>query len=226
MFPDKFTCDICGVETFGTNLCPDCLKTVSFNDFAVCPVCGRKTFRPEICLECKAQPPPYKRGVSALVYENGGAVLISKFKRGSAYLKEYFADLIAAKLRDFPRLDCIIYVPMTEKSKKSRGYNQTELLARALSERINVPVLLGAAVKIKQTAEQKNLSAKERIENLKGCFKIAEREKLAGKRVLVLDDVLTTGATAAELCRTALAAGAAEVYFACAASVEYKQPNG
>lgn len=226
MFPEKFTCDICGMETFGTNLCPDCLKTVTFNDFAVCPVCGRKTLRSEICLECKAQPPLYTRGISAIVYENGGALLISKFKRGDAYLKEYFADLLAAKLRDFPDFDCIIYIPMTKKSVRKRGYNQTELLALALSERIKVSVIRGAAVKTRQTEDQKQLSLKERADNLKGSFKILKRDELKGKRVLIVDDVLTTGATAAEMSRAVIAAGAAKVYFTAVASVEYKHTNG
>jgi len=222
LFPREFTCDICGLETYEGNLCPDCKKTVKFNDGTTCPVCGRKTVRPEICIECKAKPPEYKKAVSALVYVNGGLRLLSKFKNGFAYLKEYFADLLAVSVKDLPEADCMVYVPMTEKSQKIRGYNQTKLLAHALSKRISVPVIDGAVIKIKKNKAQKGLTRTERAENVKGCFEVKNREAIKDKNVLVLDDILTTGATADEVCRLIKSAGAKTVYFASIASVEYK----
>lgn len=226
LFPLNYTCDICGIETFGTNLCTDCAKTVTFNNKTVCPVCGRKTVRPEICLECKNVLPKYKKAVSAIVYDGGGIKLVSKFKNGGAYLKEFFADLLAEKLNELPRPDCIVYVPLTKKSLNRRGYNQTKLLAKSLSERTEIPVIYGAMKKPKDTAAQKGLTHKERRENLKGAFKIVKPNELSGKTVLVVDDVLTTGATADEVCSAVLKAGAAQVYFATVASVEYKTaPN-
>ena len=221
LFPNCFTCDLCGIETFGCNLCPDCLKTVSFNNGTVCPVCGRKTCLAEICMECKAKAPVFKKAVSPLVYENGSAQLIAKFKNGSAYLKDYFADIISEKLKDFPEFDCIVYVPATEKSEYKRGYNQSELLAKSLSERIDKPVF-NVLVKVKDTSEQKSLSRKERENNLNGCFKVEKRDLIKGRNVLLVDDVLTTGATADALSKKLLSAGAAHIYLATVASVEYK----
>lgn len=221
-FPSDYTCDICGIETFGTNLCADCLKKVTFNNGATCPVCGRKTVRPEICLECKAQAPKFKQAVSPLVYEDGGIILIGKFKNGNGYLKEYFADLIEKKLIGFPEIDCVVSVPCTKKSKRKRGYDQTELLAKALSERVETPYIKGAIVKIKDTPVQKGLTQKERKENVNGAYKAAKPNELKDKSVLVVDDVLTTGATADEMCKVILKAGASRVYLATAASVEYK----
>lgn len=222
LFPDNYTCDICGVETFGTNLCADCLKKTPFNNLATCPVCGRRTVRPEICLECKEESPPFKKGVSALVYEDNACVLISKFKNGKGYLKEYFADLLFEKVAYLSRFDCIVYVPMLKKAERLRGYNQSKLLALALSERVNVPVIKDALVKVKETGEQKSLSKKERKENIAGCFKVAKKEEIKGKSILLVDDVLTTGATAFEITKILLKAGARTVYFATVASVEYK----
>lgn len=222
LFPLNYTCDICGAETFGTNLCVDCAETVIFNNKTTCPVCGRKTVRPEICLECKNVLPKYKKAVSAIVYEDGGVALIAKFKNGGAYLKEYFADLLYEKLKELPPPDCIVYVPLTKKSLSRRGYNQTKLLAKALSERTAIPVIYGALEKVKETAQQKILTRKERRENLKGAYRAVKKDELAGKTVLVSDDVLTTGATADEVCSAVLKAGATQVYFASVASVEYK----
>ena len=222
-FPKDYTCDICGIETFDTNLCPDCLKTVTFNDGSTCPVCGRKTVHPEICLECKAEVPKFKKAASPLVYDGGAVALIAKFKNGYGYLKEYFADLIVKKLEDFPRADCIVYVPMTKKAVNRRGYNQAELLAQSISERTEIPVLKDGLIKTKETAAQKTLTRKERISNLAECFKVENREGVKGKTVLLVDDVLTTGATSDAACKKLLKAGTERVYFVTAASVEYKQ---
>lgn len=223
MFPLDFTCDICKRETFGANICKDCLKTITFNDGVTCPACGRKTVRPEICLECKAKAPVYDKAVSPLVFYGGGAVLIQKFKNDNAYLKEYFADLIKTKLDSLPPFDAIVYVPMTEKAKNKRGYNQSEILAESISERCGVPVIYDAVIKIKDTDEQKNLSKKERELNLEGCFKIPDKTAVKGKTLLLVDDVLTTGATAEAVSLRLKRAGATKVFVATAASVEYKQ---
>ncbi len=222
LFPKEFTCDICLIETFGANLCPDCKKTVKFNNKATCPVCGRRTIRPEICLECKAKPPLFKKAVSPLVYEDGALQLIAKYKNGYAYLKEYFADLLTEALKTLPEYDCIVYVPMTPESVKARGYNQVELLARALSERIKIPVIYDAVIKTRKNKIQKGLARAEREENVKNCFKVVKADEIKEKNVLILDDVLTTGATADEMCRQIKASGAKQIYFATIASVEYK----
>lgn len=222
LFPDDLTCDLCGRETFGTNICEQCLKTLIFNDKSTCPVCGRRTIRPEICAECKALPPKFERGVSVFVYEGGAAALIKKFKTGSAYLKEYFAETLCEKLKDFPKFDCIASVPMTRRAKSKRGYNQSELLANALSKRLNIPALRGAIVKTKETPEQKTLNRAERSKNLQRCFSVPKPDKIKGKHVLLVDDVLTTGATSDAVAAVLIKAGAEKVYFAAVASVEYK----
>ncbi len=221
-FPNSFTCDICGVETFKTNLCPDCAKTVEFIGETCCPVCGRKTVRPEICLECKEKPPLFKKAVSAFVYENGGIILVKKFKNNNGYLKEYFADLLSQKIKNLPAADCIVYVPMTKKAQRARGYNQGELLAYSLSKRINIPVIKNALKKTKETDQQKLLGKQERQKNISGCFSVEKPEEIKGKNVLLADDVMTTGVTAEEITKVLLSAGAANVYTAAVASVEYK----
>lgn len=222
MYPNDFRCDLCGRETFGVNLCKECAKTLIINDKSACPICGRKSVRPEICNECKSSPPRYKRATSVFVYRDGAVELIRKFKSGGAYLKEYFADKICEKLKP-DEYDCTVGVPQTRKVIRWRGYNQSELLARSVSERLGVPYVKGALIKVKETAEQKGLTKKMRVENLKGCFKVVKRDEIAGKRVLVVDDIMTTGATADEMSVTLIKAGAACVYLATVASVEYNR---
>lgn len=223
VFPPDYTCELCGIEIFEGRFCRDCLKTLSFNNGVTCPVCGRRTVRPEVCLECKAEMPRYKKALSVLVYEGGALPLLYKFKNGSAYLKEYFADLLAPEIAQLPRPDGIVCVPMTAKSRRKRGYNQSELLAKSLAERLNLPYLKNAVIKTKNTPEQKELSRRERIKNLAECFKVADKDAIKDKIILLVDDVMTTGATIGEISKKLLAAGANAVYVATVCAVEYKQ---
>lgn len=222
LFPENFTCELCEKEIFdGKRLCPDCAAEVTFNDGQTCPVCGRKTVTSSICLECKSDAPVYDKAVSAIVYKDGGAKLIAKFKRGNAYLKDYFADLLIDKCAPFKQADGVCFVPMTKKDERKRGYNQAELLAKSLSERLNIPLLKGALTKTRQTEQQKSLTKTERENNLKGCFK-ADKATVDGKTLILVDDVLTTGATTEAVCTELKKRGAARIYFVTAASVEYK----
>lgn len=222
LFPTDMTCELCGVETFGGNLCPDCRKTLTMNDGACCPVCGRQTARPELCMECKAHAPQYRKAVSPLVYEGGAVALIYKFKHGNAYLKDYFADLICRKLAQIPTPDAVVCVPLTKKAERRRGYNQSGLLAAGIAERLSLPYLKNVTEKIRDTTEQKGLARREREKNLSGCFRVRERKKIKGKTLLLVDDVMTTGATADEVCRKLRGAGAKRVYVATVCSVTDK----
>ncbi len=224
LFPERLTCNICGKEVFDdAYLCDECAKDFKLNDGYTCPVCGRKTNLPQICLECKDRPPLFKRAVSALVYEGNASKLIIAFKNGKTYHKRYFAELLAEKCRQFEDADSLCFVPMTEKAVRKRGYNQSELLAKELSEKLGLPLLKNAVVKNRETESQKTLSYRERAENLKGCF-TAYKGEVNGRSIILVDDVFTTGATAEAVIKELLKKGAKCVYLATIASVEYKIP--
>ncbi len=220
VFPIAYTCELCGRETFGKWLCADCEDEVSFNLGITCPQCGRRTQKAQLCFDCKTKIPQYKIGVSALVYDGVVIRLIKGYKQGKRYLKDYFAQLLQPKISELPPFDAFVYVPMTKKRQKERGYNQSRLLAERLSQLFGIPVA-DVIEKVADTPDQKRLSAEERAENLKTCFKIKDRKACKGKTFLLVDDVLTTGATADAVCSKLKAAGAAEIYFAAIASVEY-----
>lgn len=222
LFPESYTCDLCGIEIFNDgHLCDECKKTVYFNDGATCPICGRSTKVEVPCLECKNFSPAYKKAVSAIIYKDGGVKLILKYKKGGSYLKDYFAELIAPKCNDFTDAEAICYIPMTKKSEYKRGYNQSKLLAEALSERLNLPVLYDALKKVKETQEQKALTKTEREKNLKGCFR-ADSNLVSGKNLILVDDVMTTGSTAEAAVSALKRRGAKDVYFVSVASVDFK----
>lgn len=222
-FPENFTCDICGREIFdGGRFCKTCKPTVIFNDGATCPVCGRRTTVPQICMECKRYAPSFDKAVSVFVYDGGVRKLIIGFKNGKSYLKEYFADLMYEKCREFSDADFICYIPMLPAAQRKRGYNQSQLLAAALSKRLGVPVLKDGLKKVKKTEQQKFLSKDDRLLNLTGSMR-AERKAVKGKTILLVDDVLTTGATAEAATVELKKRGAEKVYFATVASVELRQ---
>ena len=106
----------------------------------------------------------------------------------------------------------LTYVPSENSSLKSRGYNQSHELANELSQTIKIPVISNNLVKIRKTKPQMKLSAKERQENLKGAFAIKNPAEFTGKKVFLVDDVYTTGATMAECAKTLRAAGAQQVW--------------
>lgn len=218
-FPQGYTCEICGVEVFGTRLCRKCMDGVEFISVS-CPVCGRKTKTESLCLECKAKAPKFDRAVSVFVYRDGAALLVKKFKSGKAYLKDYFAELLAERCVKFKGAEAVCFVPMTDKAKKKRGYNQSELLAKELAVKLELPVLDDAVIKIKDSAEQKSLTHSEREKNLLGCFK-ADGKLVKGKKLILVDDVMTTGATADAVAAALKKRGAEKVFFAAVASVEY-----
>ncbi len=220
IFPEGYTCELCGVETFGRWICPECEEEMPYNLGITCPVCGRRNQRDQLCFDCVKKIPPYEKGVSALVYDGVVIRLVKAYKQGKRYLKNYFAPLLLHKIEQLPPYDAIVYVPMTKKSLKARGYNQSKLLAETISEAVQKPVL-DVIEKVAETPDQKNLPAEERAENLKTCFKITDRKACKGKTFLLIDDVLTTGATAEAVCEKLKKAGAAKVYFAAIASVEY-----
>lgn len=217
----NFTCDICGRELFdGERLCDPCQKTLPRIE-KHCPFCGRKVNESGICIDCKDKLPVFDRARSAFTHEGEAARLVVRFKRGQKYLYETLSEFLYPLLKEFPDANALTYVPMTEKARKARGYNQTLLLAEQLSMMSNLP-LLNPAEKIKDTGSQKFLGRKEREENLKGCFRLIDRTAVWGKRLILVDDTMTTGATLNELSALYKKAGAEKVYAVTVTSVQYK----
>ncbi len=223
----NFTCDVCDREVFANErVCASCMKSLPWNNNVVCPLCGRKIGEPGICLDCKEKPLSIKKARSCFVHEGEAARLVVRFKRGQKYLFRTLAELMLPLLKEgFGAADAITFVPMTERAEKERGYNQSFLLAEELAKQSGIE-LLAPAVKRRETAAQKFLGRKEREENLKGCFHVKERKLVRGRKLLIIDDTMTTGATADELSSVLLRAGARETYLLTVTSVPRKNPFG
>ena len=223
----NYTCDNCGGELFdGRRLCAECRSKLPYNAGVVCPFCGRRVKEEGGCLECKRQPLLTDRARSLWLHEGDASKLVLHFKSGRRYLWRTFTEELLPLLeREFDDADGIVFVPMTKKALRKRGYNQSRLLSEGLSARTGKP-LLDALEKTRETFDQRALSRREREENMKRCFRVTDKASVKGKRILIVDDTLTTGATTSAIAAVLKKAGASAVYALTVTSVEQKRPFG
>ena len=152
--------------------------------------------------------PPYARVIAYGLYEDVLKEAISRFKfYGLRRLSRPLGGLLPNL--PIPASDAIVPVPLTAKGLRQRGFNQSLLIARVVSKKTGTPLNIDTLLKIRETPPQVGLSASERHKNLAGAFGV--KGDLKGKRILLVDDVVTTGATAAACSKALLKAGAQEV---------------
>lgn len=222
----NFTCDICGREVFGgEHVCSKCRKVLPWNNGNICPLCGRKVGEPGICLECKDKRLAVDVARSPLLHEGEAARLVVRCKRQKYFYRTLAELMLPTLLDEFGKADALVFVPMTEKAQKKRGYNQSRLIAEELSRLSGIPVL-DAVSKIHESGPQKALGRREREKNLEGCFHVTDRAAVKGKKLVIVDDTLTTGATVSEIASRLKRAKASAVYAVTATSVQGKFPFG
>lgn len=131
---------------------------------------------------------------------------------GVKRIAEPLGDLLAGAVTGTGRnIDLVIGVPLASERLRERGYNQAALIARRVAERIGLPEAPDAVTRIRNTVSQVELSAAERRENVKGAFR-ADPERVKGRQVLIIDDVLTTGSTLSACAEALRLAGASQVF--------------
>ncbi len=224
--PEGVTCISCAKEIREGELCPECEKKLRLNNKNRCSRCSRPTVSVEdnLCEQCKVDPEVhYDKAFAPLVYTGTALSLMRAFKyHGRRDIVKFFGEFMENECVNIPETDIIIPVPMQRVKLLDRIYNQADELALEISRRTGAKVSLSACAKVKDTGTQTVLSPKERRANVKGAFKVVDRSTVKGKRVLVVDDVFTTGATVSELARKLKIAGATEVYVLCACIAVYK----
>lgn len=184
----------------------------------------------DLCRRCRMDQPEYHYGrkkvshiadlTAVWMYEGNVRRSIQRYKfNGARHYAEAYGRLLAMRVqRDLPEADMITWVPISAKRLRKRGYDQVRLLARAVGPELGIPVepLLE---KIRDNRANSGLKTPaERRANVLGVYKAVGQEHFRGKRVLLLDDIVTTGATASECARVLLSAGAEEVIFAAVAA--------
>ena len=223
MYYTRWTCDVCGQDVFSSeHICDDCKKALPIIK-TKCLHCGRETaFSMDYCNTCINNLTEIDLGRSVYNYEQPINRLIKKFKyKGAKYLKEFFSEELA-KLYEKDELlksDMVIYVPMTNKALKRRGFNQSKLLAEEFCHLTGLPLLDDVMEKTKETKRQATLSRSLRIINLEGVYKVKNKTQIKNKTVLIIDDVSTTGITAEYIAEKLKKAGAKGVKLMTVASV-------
>ena len=206
LVPPNIKCVYCGEEISTPNkfnACDKCLKTLPFNNGKICKLCGTKIVdEAGICLSCFYSPPPFTVARAPFLYENPIPRLVYAIKFDNAkYLIKPLANfmLMEYEKNNFDA-DIILPIPLSEVRLKQRGYNQAELLANELSLSLNIPIDTISIKRTKDTYAQAKLSWRDRQKNVVGAFEIQNKKAIKGKVVLVVDDVMTTGATIRSFC--------------------------
>jgi ComF family protein len=192
--------------------CIVCREKLGEGDRLVCGPCWVRAAGGE-----SETPPeerePYAR--SAYPWNDTLGEILHRFKYGGfTCLGERLGRDLAEFAERDPRLraaELLVPIPLTRARKTERGFNQSAILAKQVSRRLGIPVEEGAVRRVGRSRSQTTLSPEERLENVRGVFRVRRGERLRGKRVVLVDDVLTTGATTAELTSVLREAGAREV---------------
>lgn len=225
LFPRR--CPVCDniVTPFGEKICRRCLLRLKLLTPPWCMKCGKKLLTEgEFCVDCQRKKHKYVRGRA--LYEYGSvvtAVYRMKYGRRQEYAA-FFGEEMACYLGEFIRKckpDALIPVPLHRKRKKSRGYNQAELLAKAMGRCLDIPVKTDLVRRVKNTTPLKYQNPSERQNNLKKAFNIAQNDvKL--NTIIIVDDIYTTGSTIDELTEVFMQHGVKNVYYvalACGAGI-------
>jgi len=225
--PQCLTCDAPVADQGG--LCAACFSATNFLNGPACVCCATPFSYPgeggagRICPHCAEAPPPWRQARAALRYDEAARRLILPLKHADR--TELAASLATMMTRAGAGLleeaDVLVPVPLHPSRLRARGYNQSALLARSIGRRSDVPVISDALVRLHPTRLLSDLTEVEREAEVKGVFAVrrGRRALLADRRVLLIDDVLTSGATSAACARVLLAAGARSVDVLVAARV-------
>lgn len=204
-------CLLCGIATGEALICGDCLATLPHHDQPACPQCALPTTDGELCGRCcLKKPPAFDRAVAAFDYRYPLAEVLHNFKyAGQLALGRFLADALLARVQDEHWPDFLLPMPLYPARLRGRGFNQAVEIAKRVALATALPLSLALLAKVRDTAPQASLPWKDRHANVKGAFSCTE--DIAGKRVALIDDVMTTGATLNEAAKVLKKSGAAQV---------------
>lgn len=214
-------CPFCG-KVCVEEVCEKCRKKLKSVQEPVCKKCGKpiREMEAEYCGDCAERLKQgicwYDAGRSLWVYRPPVSGSIHLFKSGNRRVyAEYYAqqwEKRYGKLLRKWRIQALIPIPMYRKKQRQRGFNQAGILAKELGRMTGIPVCADILIRTYQPEAQKKLSREQRLHNAEGSFKIADRRRLPG-RVLLVDDIYTTGNTMNEAAKILKKAGVKAVFF-------------
>lgn len=213
-------CCACGVRPVGGTFCRSCASLVEVPPIWRCHRCAGpvpppadrgEAAAPAVCPACIAHPPAFRHLAAPFVYGGSIADSIHRLKyRGRREVARPLAALVAGSCaRALSSVDLVAPIPLHAARCRERGFDQAALLAREIARMAGKPLRRSLLVRIRDTPRQVGLSRSDRSENLKGAFRMGESAE--GLSVILVDDVVTTGATASAAAETLARAGCANV---------------
>ena len=208
-------CPACGTITGDLHsFCSDCWKGIAFLGNSGCATCGLplEATDADQCGACLAQPPLIARSRAAVAYDDLSRGLAIRLKYGrkvaiSRTMARYMGPLIDREAVQ----PLLVPVPLHRTRLWRRGFNQSALVARELSRRLQIDMDPFALRRVKRTPPLKGMSRQQRHKAVAGAFRVPDTAAVAGRTVILVDDVLTTGSTAEACARTLKRAGASRV---------------
>lgn len=214
-------CAACNVKRPSENahnfVCAGCWAAIQRTVPPFCPSCGRHTAPGGRCGLCIRQAPRFDRAFSPCLYTGVLKDIIHAFKyKGKNYLGRPLGSLMTSFIDEYNLplhdIDFILPVPLHPARLREREFNQSEILGAGISKRLGKKMNTAVLKRTRQTRTQTELPPEQRLKNVAGSFSITEAGAVCDTRILLIDDVLTTGATASEAAATLKDAGAASVW--------------
>lgn len=216
LYPPR--CPVCGHVLLerGQMTCPECTEVFHPVTDGYCLKCGKPVREEEeYCKDCRTRKRSFDRGRSVFIYNTQMKQSLLRYKYyGSREYGNYYAAEIVRyvgwEIRKWS-IDVIVPVPLSKRRYKSRGFNQAEDLAVKVGRQMGIPSACRLVTKVRDTKAQKTLDASQRRQNLQNAFHVSE--PVNGLKVLLIDDVYTTGSTVEALADCLKENGASEVFF-------------
>lgn len=216
------SCQICGVARARPDegyVCGGCAGKVEYIEPPFCERCGRPVAGdvtgPFECAQCRETPGPFEYARAAVKSSGLALDVIHRYKYQRAlWFEPFLAGMLATRAKPVlaaGKWDVIVPVPLHPVKERDREFNQAQRLGCFLGEATGIPVNAGLVRRVKYTQTQTRLTRAARAENLQGAFKAPQGKRLQGERVVLVDDVLTTGATAGACAKVLLRMGAGAV---------------
>jgi ComF family protein len=214
-------CHVCRTfipDAGNLHICSSCREKMPTVSHPLCTVCGIPfdgAGNDHECGDCLRHPPSFDVARAALIHDGPGRSLIHAFKYSNRiHLRRPLGLLTAGLLADFVALcgpDLIVPVPLHVRRLRGRGFNQAILLGEVLAREWGIPLHRQLLQRIRWTEPQISLTAEQRRDNVRGAFSVRDSAAVAGKRVLLVDDVFTTGSTVEECAKMLKKTGACHV---------------
>ena len=206
-------CLLCGARSGEALICTACHADLPRSTDPACPICAAAVEHSgpgHVCGACLQHPPAFDRSYAALRYSFPADELIQALKyQDQLALAEWFAELLHETVRQAPRPDVLIPMPLHPQRARERGFNQALEIARPLAQRLELPVDTTSLTRCRHTTPQATLPFEQHHKNIRGAFDSSDT--IAGRHVALIDDVMTSGATLNEAARMLKRAGVAEI---------------